>query len=130
MEKEQPTEAPRHSFRVVGGHTAARVDIKTPESSVLKGVGLVSIRKGRFLVVPIRDIPMDGYSLKEDGYEAGEAKGHVEAAFGSDVYLDGAVWAAAIERTSRGGRVTFVLAQTSIDVEGGKKFPIEIQKST
>lgn len=130
MEKEQPTDVPRHSFRVVGGHAAARVEIQAPASRVPKSVAIISIRNSRLLVVPIDDIPMDGYSLREDGYEAEGAKGRVEAIFGSDAYLDGAVWAKAASMASRGGRVTFVLGRTSIDVEGEKKFPIEIRKST
>lgn len=131
MEKEQPTteESPRQSFRVVGGPDAAKVEVQPPVSGAPKMVALTSIRNERFLVVPVRDNPADGFSLKEDGYEAGEAKGRVEALLGPNAYLDSAVWARAISMVRSGGKVMLVLGRTPVVVEDEKRFPIEIQES-
>lgn len=132
MEKEQPTDdSPRHSFRVVGGADAAKVEVQPPVSGARKAVALTSVRPDRFLVVPVRDVPTDGFSLREDGYEALAGKGRAEALLGPNAYLDSAVWAEAISRVKSGGKVMLVLGQDPIDVEGEdeKKFPVEIEKN-
>jgi len=129
VEKEQSTEdSPRQSFRAVGGAEAAKVEIKSAVSVVPKVVVLTSIRNTRFLVVPVRDTPADGFSIKEDGYEAEEAKGYVTAHLGPDAYLDAAVWAQAISIVRSGGKVKFVLGPDPIEVGDEKKFPVEIQR--
>jgi len=131
VEKEQPTDdAPRQSFRVVGGAEAAKVEVQPPVSGARKIVALTSIRNDYFLVVPVRDTPAEGFSLREDGYEAHEAKGQVEALLGPNAYLDGAVWAKAISMVKSGGKVKLILGEVPIKVEDEKKFPIEIQKGT
>jgi len=120
----EPT--PRQRFRIVGGVDAAQVAIKDVSNTAAKKVVAVSIRKGRYLVVPVSDDPVDGYAIAEDGYDGNTAKARVEMLLGPSSYLDEPTWLRAQSVLDAGRSVAFTRESGPIDVQDRQVFPVRI----
>jgi len=124
----EPVQAsiPRQSFRIVGGVDSASVAIGAASNTAVKKVVAVAIRPERYLVSPVSDIPVDGYSIAEDGYDRKAAKARVEMLLGPDSHLGESVWLKAQSALDAGRGVAFTRESRPIDFQGKQVFPIRI----
>lgn len=116
----------RQSFRIVGGREAAQVSISPQVNTGVKKVAATSIGPERYLAVPVRDVPVEGYSIEEDGYDANTTRARVEVLLGPSSHLDGPIWATAIKILDAGGKVLFTRSNVPVDLQGRQVFPVRI----
>lgn len=121
-----PESTVRQSFRIVGGIEAAQVTIRATSGTGVTKVATTTIRPGRYLVVAVRDVPAEGYSIAEDGYDANTAKARVEMLLGPCSHLDGSTWAGVVKILDAGGKVVFTRDNVSIDLHGRQVFPVRV----
>jgi len=116
------------SFRVVGGIDSAQVAIKPPRSTAAKKVAVTTIADERYIAVPVRDAPAEGYSIDEGGYDANTTKARIEVLLGADSHLDGSTWVNALRILDAGGKVLFTRENTPVDLAGRQVFPVRIME--
>lgn len=114
------------SFRVVGGPESAQIVIKATATTAAKRVAATTISPERYLAVPIRNEPVEGYSIEEGGYDANTTKARVEMLLGPGSHLDGPTWVRALRVLDAGGKVIFTRESTSVDLHGRPVFPVRI----
>lgn len=118
----------RQSFRVVGGSEAAQVVIRSAVTSPIRVVAVTSVKDKRYLAVPVRDRPAEGYSIAEDGYDADTIRAQVESFFGPHVRIASEVWVKALSILDMGGKMKFERGGPPFE-EGGRIItPICIQE--
>lgn len=120
-------ELPRQSFRIVGGADAAHVTVTEPAARVVEEVAVVSIHDGKYIATPVRDAPVEGYSINENGDDADDTRARVIALLGPDAYLPGSMWAQALVALDAGRSVMFVRGSKPVEVRGKKMFPVRIR---
>jgi len=120
-------ETPLHSFRVVGGADAAQVQVTRAKARAVEAVSVASFGRDRFLVTPIRDVPVEGSSIDENGYNVNMAQARVVSFLGGDVYISRAVWSKAFTIVKGGGKVVFVRGKTRVKIKDKQLFPVVIR---
>lgn len=118
---------PRQSFRIIGGVSAAHATVSASTECVIEKVAVVSIRDGKYIAAPIRDAPIEGYAINENGDDAEATRVRVIALLGPNAHLTGSVWAQALIALDAGRNVMFVLSKTSVEMHGKRVFPVRIQ---
>lgn len=121
-----PDSTARQSFRTVGGPEAAQIPIRATSNTAAKKVAATTISPGRYLAVPVRDVPAEGYSIEEGGYDANTTKARVEVLLGPGSHLAGPIWARALSVLDAGGKMIFARSNTPVNLHGRQVFPVQI----
>lgn len=114
------------SFRVVGGIDSAQIAIKAQSTSSVKKVAATTLGDERYVAIPVRDVPVEGYSIEEGGYDANTTKARIEVLLGANSHLDGPTWVNALRILDAGGKVMFTRENTPVDLAGRQVFPVRI----
>lgn len=114
------------SFRVVGGVDSAKVAIKSSFSTAARKVAATTIGPERYIAIPVRDAPAEGYSIDEGGYDANTTRARIEVLLGANSHLDGPTWTNALRVLDAGGKVLFTRENTPVDLAGRQVFPVRI----
>lgn len=118
----------RQSFRVVGGSEAAQVVVRHEVTNPIRVVAVTSVKAKRYLAVPVRDRPAEGYSIAEDGYDADTVRAQVESFLGPYVRLASDAWTKALSILDMGGKIKFERGGPSFEEGGSIITPICIRE--
>ena len=105
------------------------MEVLPKEPKGVKAVSVTAIRKGRFLIAPVQNVPApEGSSIKEDGYKEAVVRGRIELFLGPKAHLSDEVWAQGLPVIQYGGKVIFTVGDIPIQVGDDQKLLVEITR--